>query len=243
MNPTANIKGIIYRMYNSSAADKVLYIIDHDGEKNIVIAKGVKKQNSKKAHSIDLCNYVNAKTVGGYNLPILTDIKLTDDFPHWKNDYRKIFYLHLFCEVIDKFCYEENKDAALFKILYNTLKQKTERVAYLASIFLLQILQTSGNLPELSRSIVSSDILASDSIYTLADNIGYVREDETQYGAKITDRIYKTQRFAVSAKISEALRVQLTADEEHELLKLHLGWIEQIIDQLKSKELILNITL
>jgi DNA repair protein RecO (recombination protein O) len=248
MNPTKNIQGIIYRIYNSGASDKIIYILDREGQKNTILAKGVKKQNSRKAHSIDLGNLIDGKVVEGYSLPILSEIKLIKEFSFWKNSYSKIVLLQFFCEVIDRFSFEGNSDKDIFEIFSEILESwkfaenDSGKELYLACIFILKILEITGHLPNLEESIISNNPLKSHSIYSIPESIGYVGEDDSgSFKDKVPDRIYKTQRFIVATSIRDSARVKLERDEQVKLFKIHLDWLEQVTGNLKSREMVLQI--
>jgi len=245
MNQTRNIKGIIYKMYNSGSADKVINLIDEQGHKNVLLAKGVKKPTSRKAFSIDLGNYLQCKVVDGYALPLVTEVKLLDEFAHWKKDFKKMIVLQFFCEVIDKFCFEENTDAALFKILYNTLKIETDRSVYLADIFILKVLETTGHLPKINECVMTSEEIDPTAVYYSTEYVGYLSAKGNELvhggGEKISDRIVKTQKYIIEHSITDGMKIKLADIEEHKMLKIELSWLEQTIEtKLKSKEILLN---
>jgi len=246
MNQTKNFKGIIYKIFSSGPADKVVYLIDEEGRKNIFIAKGVKKQNSKKAYAIDLGNYLDIKIVEGYAVPILVETKALNEFTSWKKEYNRIILLQFFCEVIDKFCFEENKDAELFKVFYNTLILTTDKIFYQSAVFLLKILNSTGNLPQLNECVVTGEELSISNIYYSQDHIGYLSKKASNNIQEplelISDRIIKTQKYIIDHSFQEALRVSLTKEEEVKMLLIEINWIENIIEKnLKSKEILLSI--
>ncbi len=245
MNPTKTLEGIIYRIYNSGPADKVIYLIDNLGQKNTMLAKGAKKQNSKKGPAMELGNHITAKVIEGYNIPLITDVKLNHEFLGWKQDYQKMIFLQFFCEVIDKFTFEQNVDARLFKILYNVLSSNTDRIIYLAGIFLINILDITGHLPELNECVVTSDAIKPEGIYSIRDYVGYVSDSVAKkpgiYAEKITDRIVKTQKFIIDHSIHDALKVSLTKEEEKQLFNIEINWIETVLEkELKSKSILLS---
>src|SRR5690349_10124281 len=115
MNPITTIEGIIYRVYDSNAADKVITVLDTNGNKRALLAKGTKKQNSRKSHTIDLGNYVKVKIVEGYAVPVISEISLISENRNWKSELDKLVALQFMCEITDKFAIEENNDPRMFK--------------------------------------------------------------------------------------------------------------------------------
>lgn len=245
MNQSKNIKGIIYRVYSSGEADKVIYVIDESGNKIIATAKGVKKNNSRKASSIDLANYISFKVVEGYKLPLMTEVKLIEEFGHWKKDYSHLITLQFFCEIIDKFCMEGIEDKGLFEEFKTILNYKGERIVFAAAVFLLKILYVSGNLPKLNECVITGEKIEPEKIYFSDEHIGYITEDCLQNGNlsadKIPARIAKTQKFITENNFDKAMTITLDPKEERKMLLIEIRWVELMLDlSLKSKDMFLK---
>ncbi len=242
MRTSKGIKGIIYRIYNSSASDKVLNMIDTRGRKVSILAKGVRKPNSKKSYSIDLGNFVQANIVEGYNVPILTEVKLINEFRNWKDTYQKIILLQYLCEIVDKFSFEDNPDYLLYQLFHDILIAKTDKVLFAAAGFSLEVLKVTGNLPQLEQSLSTEDNITQEGIYAIPGQIGYVSE-KTNNELSLTTQpisinIYKTQKFILKQGTIKALRINLSPEEIEKMFKMHSEWIEIAIDnKLKSKEI------
>lgn len=244
MKSSLSYKGIIYRVFNSGSQDKVAYIILEDGSKLSTIAKSVKKQGSRKAHALEIGNLVTVKGLSG-NLITLTEVSVVKDFSKWKHDFKAMTLLQLVCEVIDDFCYEDNKDEQLYEILYNTLEYSDSKEVFGVSIFLIKLLNHSGVLPELDKCLVSEEELKSESIFNMPGEVGYISDkvvSENNYysnSVQISPRIYKTQRYILESNFKDAIKVKLSPEEESNLLKLHLNWLENLMSvKIKSREIL-----
>ena len=244
MKSSQSYKGIIYRVFNSGSQDKVTYIIQEDGTKLACIAKSVKKAGSRKAHALEFGNLVIVKGLPG-NLITLTEVSIIKDFKAWKTDFKSMALLQLLCEVIDDFCYEENKDEELYEILYNTLEYAGDKQVFGTAIFLIKLLNHSGILPELDKCMVTSDELSSENVYSMPGEVGYVSDgtaDKNNYysnSTKVDPRIYKTQRFILESGFKEAFRIKLSNEEDVILLKQHLNWLENLMSvKIKSREIL-----
>lgn len=246
MRTSKQSKGIIYRIYNSSASDKIISIIDNKGKKITLIAKGVRKPNSKKAYSIDLGNYIQTSLVEGYNIPILTEVKLLNEFRNWKNDINRITILQYLCEVIDKFSLDENPDYPLFQLFYDVLNTNTDKPLLAAAGFSLEVLKITGHLPELAQSIFSEDLITENGIYSVHGQIGYVSEEANGRDGLTTEpvsiNIYKTQKYILAKGTLNALKINLSPVETEKLFRITSNWIEFAIEnKLKSKDILLKI--
>lgn len=217
MRKTRNIRGIIYRIFNSGDSDRIIHLINTNGSKEAILVKNGRKQTSRKSQSLEIGNLASLKVVDGYAVPILSDIKLINENLYWKNDLEKITSIQFIFEVLNYFCIEESEDRALFKTINDFLELKSEDLIFLLSITLLQIMEISGNTPLTAQS----------------------SENDSD---EIPERIQKTQAFIIRSDIKTALRVNLTELEKKKMLKLHVRWIEEIIERnLKSKPILYSI--
>src|SRR6185369_16733603 len=148
--------------------------------------------------ALEIGNLVTLKALPG-NLASITEMSVVNEFNSWKKEFKAMALLQLLCEVMDDFCYEDNKDEELYEILYNTLDYKGDKQLYAVSIFILKLLEHSGVLPELDKSLVTEEDLNSENIYNIPGEVGYVSDatvKENNYysnSEKIDPRIYKTQ--------------------------------------------------
>jgi DNA repair protein RecO len=110
------LNGIIFRLYDSKPGDRVVHLLASDGSRHVLIAKGVKKGTSRKAHAIDLLNYVQVKVSGKGDMPLITDIKLIDKFEGFKSSYKGLIFVQLICEVLHIFILEKQEEVGYFKI-------------------------------------------------------------------------------------------------------------------------------
>lgn len=243
MSKYSTKKGIIYRIYNSKEADKVINIIDENGERVSMLAKGVKKQKSKKSAAIEPGNLVSVKLVLGYAIPILSDIKVLNENLFWKKDYKSIVFLQFICEVIDKFVYENAENRNIYSVLVDVLNQTDEENRELAfAILLLHILSDSGNLPSLKQDVYLHRTIRPENMYSSYESVGYVSDSAPSKKEKIDPRINKTQRFILQSPFSTALKINLSQVEIIKMLKLHVDWIEMVLErELKSKKILYNI--
>lgn len=246
MRTSKSVKGIVYRIYNSSASDKIINIIDIKGRKISILCKGVRKPNSRKSYSIDLGNQIQANIVEGYAIPLLTEVKLTNEFRHWKNDIQSITILQFMCEIVDKFAFDDNPDFALYQLFFDILNSKTERPLFAAAGFCLEVLKITGHLPDLDQSISTEDAITPEGIYAVHGQIGYISDKTNSTNMTSSDpvsiNIYKTQKYILNNGTLNALRINLNPAETERMFRINANWMELAIEnKLKSKEILLKI--
>ncbi len=240
---TLSTTGIIYRIFDSGIQDKVINLISEKGEKISMLAKSARKPSSKKSSSIEIGNLVRVKYLTGYSIPILTDISTVNEFSDWKKDFKKTFYLQMFCEVVGGFIQEEFEIPEVFLVLKTVLiENDKDDLYFVAALFILKILLYSGNLPKLNESIEDGTMLSSEDAYMTNMSIGYVNDKSQHKTYANTPNIYKTQRYAEKHSIEETLRINLPEKEVKQMLNLHIEWLEFVIErELKSKKVILGL--
>lgn len=242
-----NTKGIIYRIYNSGQSDKIIYVIDTEGSKNIFLAKGAKKSTSKKAHSIELCNFVDIKGVTGYNIPVVTEIRVLDEYIQWKNDKVGMLIIQMFCEIIDKLCYEDNKDKDLYSIISEILKNYTSNILILTNVFLLKILWHTGSMPSITTNAITGYTLNSENLVFCNQVAGYITKEDLSrdvslIGEQIPSRLAKSQKFIIENNIQKSFSLMLTTEDLYKMIQIELDWFEILTEQrLKSKGIILTL--
>lgn len=242
-----NLKGIIYRIYNSGQSDKVLHVIDHDGAKNTILAKGAKKSTSRKSHSIELCNLVELKTLDGYQLPLVTDIRVQNEFIEWKNNNAGMLLIQLFCEVIDKLCYENNKDKNLYSIFFNTLNNFNSNILLVSNAFLLKAIWHTGSINSITLNALTGMPLSPDNIYYSNQLAGYISKEDLVknieiMGEAIPARIAKSQKYIIENPIEKSINLEVEHSDLMKMLQIGLDWFEIITEQrLKSKSIILSL--
>ena len=195
-------------MYQSGAEDKVVRILEESGRMNSVLAKHTKR-SSKKSSTLELGNYVTLKIINGYALPIVSEIKIINEYRLWKLEYTDIFILQLLCETIGYFCVEDVDEPALFELLSSSFQAIEQFDSQkIAMGFLIKLLQLSGNLPKLNECSVSGQEITSDSAYTWGGGIGYIHQSLNHPKKRMSERIFKSHRYTEHHTFEEVLRLK-----------------------------------
>ena len=242
-----NTKGIIYRIYSSGQSDKIINLIDIDGSKNTFLAKGAKKSTSRKSHSIELCNQIEVNAVEGYQIPIITEIKVINEFITWKKDNLGMLIIQLFCEVIDKLCYENNKDKDLYKIFLDALSNYSSNILLVANSFLLKAIWHTGSIASININAISGQPLNPENIYFCNQVAGYIAKEDLArnielVGEPVAAKIAKGQKYLIENSSQSCSNLVMTNEELLKMFQINLDWFEIITEQrLKSKGIILSL--
>lgn len=242
MRESQNTTGIIFRLYSSKDADKVVHFINEQGSRQVMVAKGVGKPNSRKAYSIDLLNQVKLKLATGLGLPLATEVKLVRTPDVFKQSYAGFMLVNLVCEIVDVFVQEEHDEPGYYLNLDNLLQIRSdERLTLLAAAFLLRFLYISGNVPRLNEDIYGGMTLNETDPRYLTPDIGYTSQPAFAQGDNVSDRIVKAQRFILNHDFATIQKLALTPAEQLQLLTIHVNWLEVAFGkQLKSLSMFLE---
>jgi DNA repair protein RecO len=91
-----------------------------------LIVKSGKKINSKLAGHIEPVNLVKIDWVEKKNLPRAIGVSVVKSYSGIKNNYRKVFYVRYFLEIIEKVFEEKEKDEKIFNFLVGVLNKIDE---------------------------------------------------------------------------------------------------------------------
>jgi DNA repair protein RecO len=228
----------VYRLLDSKEADRILYTLTEEGEKLVIVAKGIKKERSRKAHAIDMLNLVSAKLTApadtnGPQLAMLLEVQLIEDFSQFKRDYPGLIFAQLVCELVGFFAEEGQEDKGIYANVVHLLQAaKGERYALLAATLILRLLNNSGILPELGIDAATGEKIPTESTRYLVQPVGYTANRAGAYGDEvISDRIYKSQQFILKGDFTRVQQLALSAEEEVAMFDLHVRWLQESLEK------------
>lgn len=221
------ITGFIYRIYDAKEADKVVYLLNENGQKQTLYARGVKKPKSRKAYAIDLLNHVKVKLerAQGEMLPI-SEIQLIKQPRRLVHDYPGILCLQTICEIIGIFATEEVDEPALYRNVENILSVAEIRNYDLLLVqMIFRFLYISGMLPKLQLDVSSGENLNDESDIFFSDmRVGFSNARQT--GDTIAPpRLLKSLRFLLAYDFNAGQKLGLEKDEVAQLLQLAQSWL------------------
>lgn len=112
--------GIIIKRKNFGEADRILTIITPYQGKIKIVAKGVRKINSRRGAHVELLNK-SILTIHEGKLPILTEAETIKHYALLKSDLRKAGYAFYICELVDGLTAEHQENRNVFNLLERTL--------------------------------------------------------------------------------------------------------------------------
>lgn len=172
------IEGIVIKRLNYREADKLVTVLTKNQGKIILIAKGIRKINSRRAPHLELFNDISAYATKGRNFDILTEVQTIQVYREIRTDLNKVAFAYRIAEVIDRLCPEREDHYQVYLLCQKTLLQlnllQGDNLKSLVDDFILELLIELGYLPrknlvkgeELERflSEVMEKNLKSDSL-------------------------------------------------------------------------------
>lgn len=117
-------KGFVVRRINFRDADRILTIYTQEYGKIEVLAKGIRKINSKRASHTELLNHIDFQTVSGRGGLVLTQTNLINSFANKRSSLPYLTSLFYICELVSKLCPLEQKNENIYSLLEDFLTAK-----------------------------------------------------------------------------------------------------------------------
>lgn len=114
-------EGFVLAKIDYGEADRLLVIFTLKLGKVRLIAKGIRKLQSRKRGHIEVFNLVKIQAHRGRNLDILTEAEVVDHFPEIRVSLKKISLAYYFMEVVGRIIHDEEPNEDLFKLILDNL--------------------------------------------------------------------------------------------------------------------------
>lgn len=125
--PTYKTEGVILKRSNFSEADRILTIFSKHYGKVKVLAKGVRRINSRRGGNIELFNRAVLFLAEGKNFDILTEAQVVNSFPRLRKDLEKIGKAYYVCELVDRLCAEKQENRRVYELLVEKLSELSQQ--------------------------------------------------------------------------------------------------------------------
>ena len=147
---------ILLRRLDYGDFDVILTFLSLERGKISLIAKSAKKSTKRFAGILELFSLIEAvaSTGKGRGLPVLQEATLISAFSTIRNDIRKTAYASYWCELLNNWIEENQKQAPLFYLLKHALSQldgSTTAAAEISLFFQMRLLNLSGHSPSLQQ--------------------------------------------------------------------------------------------
>jgi len=146
---TYKTEGIILKRSDFGEADRILTIFTKHYGKIQVLAKGIRRTNSRRGPILELFNHVRIFVAKGRSLDIVTETELVNSFKFRRKDLKKIALAYQACELVDKLTAERSENKEVFELLKNYLFNISHLTSHISpQEFQLSLLQLLGFWPK-----------------------------------------------------------------------------------------------
>ena len=143
-------EAIVLARRNYSEADRILTVVSKHYGKLVLIAKGVRKPESRKRGSIEVFSKIKFSAARGRVFDIVTEVEMLRFYKDIRNDLKKVSLAYYFLEVVDKIIQQEEKNGEIFTLLddYLSKLESEKKLKKLKDEFVRNILIISGFWPK-----------------------------------------------------------------------------------------------
>lgn len=147
---TFSDEGIVLARRNFGEADRILSLYSKHHGRLSLIAKGVRKPQSKKRGSLEVFSYIKFAAAKGRSLDIITEAETIDSFAQVRKNLRKVAVAYFFMEVIGRTTREAERHQELFDltIKYLNLLSSQTLLKTLRANFVYEVITTLGFWPK-----------------------------------------------------------------------------------------------
>ena len=154
--PVFTTPAVLLRKLEYGDFDLILTLLSLQRGKIALIAKSAKKSTKRFAGILELFSLLEvvASTGKGRGLPVLQEATLIAPFSTIRNDINKTAYASYWCELINNWVEENQKQEQLFYLLkhvLNELDRGESEAAQISILFQMKLLHLTGHGPNLKQ--------------------------------------------------------------------------------------------
>jgi DNA repair protein RecO (recombination protein O) len=146
-------QAIVLARKNYSEADRILVVLSKNYGKLSLLAKGVRRPQSRKRGCLEVFSLVKFQANKGKALDLVTEVEMINSFSALRKNLKRVSLAYFFCEVIGRVTKDNQKNDELFKLLLKSLNslKKVTNLQALRKNFVRKTLVISGFWPENRR--------------------------------------------------------------------------------------------
>jgi DNA repair protein RecO (recombination protein O) len=164
-------EGVVLRRQDLGEADRLTTIYSRDYGKLRLVAKGVRRPQSRKAGHLEPFTRVALLIARGRELDIITQAETLDDYSGFRNNLDQLSQASYIVELLDHFTFEDGEgNQTQYQLLLNSFDRLAENKADPHAVILyfeLRLLDLVGYRPELFRCVeCGSEIRPEDQYFS-----------------------------------------------------------------------------
>ncbi len=230
------MEAIVLRHSDWGEADRLIGLFSLQLGKLRAIAKGVRRARSRKAGHLEPFTHVNLLLAKGRDLPIITQADTLEAFQPLKDDLLLTTYAAYMVELLDRFTVEGEENAALFRLLHDSLKRlaQAEPPGIVLRFYELRLLDLVGYRPQLFQCIrCHAEIQAQDQFFSYAEGGVLCPEcgRKTSAALPVSMQALKYLRHFQRSDYAEARRARLSGSVNAEIETLLINYFNYLLER------------
>jgi len=169
MEETINLKSIVLSRQDFKESDNLVNFYTKEKGKILLVARGVKKINSKIAGHIEPLSLVDLMLVKGRQYDYVGSIRSTDSFLNIKSDLNKLETALKIVVFFKKNIKENDSDKDLYELLLESLvflnKEKENNLDFFYNVFILKALFVMGYQLNIKTCLKCNRMIAQENSY------------------------------------------------------------------------------
>ncbi len=210
------VAAIVLKRRDLGEADRLLTILARERGKVTLLAKGVRRQASRKAGHVEPFTYVELLVARGKSLDLVTQAETIEAHRHLREDLWRSAWAYYVVELVDAFIQDEDPHQLLFDLLLETLGrlERGDDPALVVRYYELHLLALAGYQPQLFRCVQCSELLQPEVNFLSLERGGCLCP---QHGAHSPETIalplpvLKVLRFLQTRSWEEVASLQITS--------------------------------
>jgi DNA repair protein RecO (recombination protein O) len=233
-------EGVVLKRSDIGEADRLLTLYTREVGKLRVIAKGVRKPQSRKTGHVELFMRTDFLIATGRDLGVVTQADLIDPFLPLRENLILTTYSAYVVELLDKFTGDEDRNSSLYDLLLRTLSllSTTDNLLLCARYYELRLLSLAGFQPQLFYCVGSGEPIEQEDQYFSAELGGLLRpkhKPADRAAKPISGSAVKVLRFLQTRDWDTVKGLQLKRTLHLELEQILHVYLTHILErQLKS---------
>lgn len=144
------VEGIVIKRKNFGEADRILTLFTEKYGKIKILAKGVRRINSRRGPNIELFNQVELSVRQGKTFDTLTEAEVINTFPKLRKNLDLVGLAFHICEIVDGLCPEHQSHPKVYEMMIQVLNQLDHGLVHL---FEQNLLKELGYLPRENKEV------------------------------------------------------------------------------------------
>lgn len=230
------VEAVVLRHSDWGEADRLLWLYTRELGKVKAIAKGVRKERSRKAGHLEPFTRVSLLLARGRDLWIVTQAEAADVYPALREDLLRVGYGLYVIELLDRFTYEEGENAVLYGLLVDTLKRidREESPSLAVRYYEIRLLDSLGYRPLLFQCASCGNEIKPESQYFSAAQGGVLCPDcgsRAPGAVKISLEALRYLRHFQRSGYRDAARAHPTSELHQEMERIMQGYLTYLLER------------